>query len=345
MSRSEINGSRSITRTFMLATALLLLAGCGGKNQDAKSLLASLESKSLRTGVVETYVVEHDGKLIVSDKANNNVRIFEPMGELDAEHQQLPVREIIYEGYSGMLDQVVIDAANYACVSGDERADILYSFSFERINDVKFALESIEKSEKCKGKQDTQTLRDRLLAAKSALKQSRVNENMFLTKYAANGKEGFVIKSDAVGAVPDVYAFDRKLSPKEREEVQAIALNPRHSFTASDARIDKTIDELVENLAKPEVKRFNKILLDFTDLAQAGLENRLMPTDEVIEWIHVSDGVITATVAPGVIGSESCGNITFTPRMVGVYQLWSYATTCPEPAQSLVAKWNERAYK
>jgi type IV pilus assembly protein PilA len=51
-------------------------------------------------------------------------------------------------------------------------------------------------------------------------------------------------------------------------------------------------------------------------------------------------GVVTATVAPGVIGSTSCGNVTFTPTVGATAVKWAVATTCGSPAPAIVAKWN-----
>jgi type IV pilus assembly protein PilA len=63
-------------------------------------------------------------------------------------------------------------------------------------------------------------------------------------------------------------------------------------------------------------------------------------TSGEVSAISVSvDGVITATVAPGVIGATSCGNVTWTPTMGSTNIVWTIATTCGAPAPALVAKW------
>jgi len=71
-----------------------------------------------------------------------------------------------------------------------------------------------------------------------------------------------------------------------------------------------------------------------------GLSAAPTPTTEV-SGVSVSiTGVITATVAAGVSGSTSCGNVTFTPVVGTTAIRWTVATTCAAPVSTVVAKWN-----
>jgi hypothetical protein len=64
-------------------------------------------------------------------------------------------------------------------------------------------------------------------------------------------------------------------------------------------------------------------------------------TNNKISEVSVNEnGVITVTVATGVIGKTSCGNVTFTPALTQEYPTWRVTTTCPEPAPAIVASWN-----
>ena len=76
--------------------------------------------------------------------------------------------------------------------------------------------------------------------------------------------------------------------------------------------------------------------------ASLGLTGVPTTTTEVSAIDMDANGVITATVAPGVIGTTSCGNVTFTPNIPagGTALKWTVATTCPAPAPAIVAKWN-----
>ena len=47
-------------------------------------------------------------------------------------------------------------------------------------------------------------------------------------------------------------------------------------------------------------------------------------------------GVITATVAAGVSGATSCGNVTFTPVVGTTVIKWTVATTCAAPVALLL---------
>ncbi|MHB1115258.1 pilin [Sideroxydans sp.] len=70
-----------------------------------------------------------------------------------------------------------------------------------------------------------------------------------------------------------------------------------------------------------------------------GLTGAPTTSGEVSAITVSADGVITATVAGGVIGSASCGDVTWTPTMGSTNIVWTIATTCPAPAPALVAKW------
>jgi type IV pilus assembly protein PilA len=74
--------------------------------------------------------------------------------------------------------------------------------------------------------------------------------------------------------------------------------------------------------------------------ASLGLTGAPTTTTEVSAIDMSTAGVITATVAPGVIGSTSCGNVTFTPTVGATSLKWAVATTCAAPAPAIVAKWN-----
>ncbi len=71
-----------------------------------------------------------------------------------------------------------------------------------------------------------------------------------------------------------------------------------------------------------------------------GLTGAPSTTTEVSGISVSTAGVITATVAAGVIGSTSCGNVTFTPQVGTTAIKWTVATTCGAPAPAIVAKWN-----
>lgn len=75
------------------------------------------------------------------------------------------------------------------------------------------------------------------------------------------------------------------------------------------------------------------------DWASLGL-NAPVPTKEVSAISITKNGVITAMVAPKIIGDSSCGEVTYTPTVAADAILWHVETTCPEPAKSIVAKWN-----
>ncbi|MDD3883416.1 MAG: prepilin-type N-terminal cleavage/methylation domain-containing protein [Gallionella sp.] len=51
------------------------------------------------------------------------------------------------------------------------------------------------------------------------------------------------------------------------------------------------------------------------------------------------DGVISLTVAAGVIGTTSCGKVTIAPTIGETQITWTAATTCGAPAPAIVAKW------
>jgi type IV pilus assembly protein PilA len=53
-----------------------------------------------------------------------------------------------------------------------------------------------------------------------------------------------------------------------------------------------------------------------------------------------TDGWIVATVAPGVVGSTSCGTITFKPTVGATALKWAVSTSCAAPVPNIVAKWN-----
>lgn len=88
-------------------------------------------------------------------------------------------------------------------------------------------------------------------------------------------------------------------------------------------------DGCVSNLTSDSSANLNKIGYD------------LPPLPPEISSISMdSQSVITAIIAPGVIGSTSCGNVTYTPTFDKTKGAkWAVTTTCPEPAQSIVRGW------
>lgn len=73
-----------------------------------------------------------------------------------------------------------------------------------------------------------------------------------------------------------------------------------------------------------------------------GLSAASLSLPSVISAMSVgAEGVITAIVAPGVIGSTSCGNVTYTPSFDRTRGMrWVVTTTCPEPAPTIVSRGN-----
>lgn len=63
-------------------------------------------------------------------------------------------------------------------------------------------------------------------------------------------------------------------------------------------------------------------------------------TTEMSAITVLTTGEIRATVAPGVVGSTSCGYISFVPTVGSTAVKWQVTTTCPAPIPNIVAKWN-----
>lgn len=63
-------------------------------------------------------------------------------------------------------------------------------------------------------------------------------------------------------------------------------------------------------------------------------------TTEMSGATVLASGEIRATVAPGVIGTTSCGYISFVPTVGTTNLKWAVTTTCGALASGIVAKWN-----
>lgn len=349
--------------TFLMAT--MLLSGCD-KIADIfsseNSFLSSMNGRWSDKNNNGVMFYAHGGMLVGIDTAKAAI-VIQPKGKLDADNHMLPVKMTIISSFT-TEGAVYLEVAKILCPS---LAALLIPEN---------GIMALVGAENCiRGFTNAQGL-PKLAAAKASMKEGQILENMIL--YNASQKKGEVrigVKTDDGKIIFDLN-FVRKLSDEEQKSLETVAQNPRQKFAASDGFVDKTIDELVVNLAKSEAgakkaeakehfsAAFSKIfdaarpLLDAfakfmvktgadslpgdNTWKELGLETTPAPTKEISAFMLNKSGIISVTVAPGVIGTESCGNVTFNPRRIGETVEWTAATTCPDPAPTVVAEWNQK---
>ncbi|HCI13627.1 MAG: hypothetical protein A2063_00710 [Gallionellales bacterium GWA2_60_142] len=355
--------------TILMAT--MMLSGCDkiadmfSSEQSFLSLMDGRWSDPSQNGGM---FYANGGKLVGVD-TKDSVIVIQPTGKFDADNQMLPVKMTIISPFK-TKEQVIVNSAKVLCPDWGKLADgILASVAQDEFAAMGAGVGAMNCIKHFVEEQGHAKLREKLIAAKAVLKEGLSYENVILYNASLEkDKLRIGIKTDDGKTILDLD-FVRNLSADEQQQLEAVVQNPRQKFAASDALVDKTIDDLVEIVAKNETKAKSQADADaFIEVFDAarpltvavadfmfktsanslsgdnawkelGLEVDPVPTKAASAYLLSKSGMISVTVAPGVLGATSCGNVTFTPQRINAAIKWAVATTCPDSAAASVVAW------
>lgn len=361
-----------ILSSTLLLVVMVMLGGCNkiaDMYSSDNSFLALMDGRWADNAEKSIAFKAQGDKLVGVDTANSAI-VIQPKGEFDADNNMLPIKMTVLSPFT-TKEQVILGAAKIICPNWGKLADgIIASVPQDEFAAMGAGLGAMNCIQRVAEEQGLAKLSEKLVAAKAGLKEGETFENVILYNASQEPEKLRIgVKTDDGKVILDLD-FVRNLSADEQKQLESTIQNPRQKFSASDALVDKTIDDLVAIVAKSEMKEKSKAeadaffeVFDAVDPLRAafaefmfktgketlsadntwnelGLNSAPVSTKAASAIAFNKLGVVTVTVAPGVLGATSCGNVTFTPHRIDEATIrWAVATTCPDPTASSVIAW------